>query len=164
MPRQRTAKEDRKTTTGTETRRREKIDRVWNKRGRGLRLAILFERSLRVPAVLFQILLEERFKLIEWNRAFAAAVVQIGVRRAGNKIQLFVVRILIPFNHISVRVFAKVARVRLVAVNDQHGGAYFVRGIDGDYLNVIGLPVCLAAELAKEHFGIDIFSETHKNK
>ena len=46
----------------------------------------------------------------------------------------------------------------------QGGGAYFVRGLDGDYLNVIGLPVCLIAKLAKDNFGIDIFSREHKNK
>ncbi len=35
-------------------------------------------------------------------------------------------------------------------------GALFVKGIEGDYFNVVGLPLCALFEAIKEDFGIDI--------
>ncbi|MBQ7501044.1 MAG: septum formation protein Maf [Clostridia bacterium] len=44
----------------------------------------------------------------------------------------------------------------------QGRAAFFVSRIVGDYLNVIGLPVCLCAGLAAGEFGIDLFSAEHR--
>ena len=38
----------------------------------------------------------------------------------------------------------------------QGKGALFVKGIDGDYFNVVGLPLCALFEAIKDEFGIDI--------
>ena len=38
----------------------------------------------------------------------------------------------------------------------QEKGAVFVEKIDGDYSNVVGLPVCALAVLLAEEFSIDI--------
>ena len=36
-------------------------------------------------------------------------------------------------------------------------GALFVEGIEGDYFNVVGLPLCRLGKLLKESFGIDLW-------
>ena len=38
-------------------------------------------------------------------------------------------------------------------------GALFVEKIDGDYFNVVGLPICALAKSLKEGFGIEFFNE-----
>lgn len=40
----------------------------------------------------------------------------------------------------------------------QELGALFVEGIDGDYFNVVGLPLCRLGKLLKESFEIDLLS------
>ena len=39
----------------------------------------------------------------------------------------------------------------------QNIGSIFVEGINGDYFNVVGLPVCSLCKLLKENFGIKCF-------
>lgn len=39
----------------------------------------------------------------------------------------------------------------------QRRGSVFVEKIDGDYFNVVGLPVCALVTLLKNEFGVDIF-------
>ncbi|MBO7161082.1 MAG: Maf family protein, partial [Paludibacteraceae bacterium] len=36
-------------------------------------------------------------------------------------------------------------------------GSIFVKGINGDYFNVVGLPVCRLCKVLKEDFGIKCF-------
>lgn len=40
----------------------------------------------------------------------------------------------------------------------QDFGALLVKKIDGDYFNVVGLPLCKLGSIAKEEFGIDLMS------
>ena len=44
----------------------------------------------------------------------------------------------------------------------QKKGSMFVEKIDGDYFNVVGLPVCSLVKLLKEEFFIDILKGTQK--
>lgn len=40
----------------------------------------------------------------------------------------------------------------------QELGSFFIEGIEGDYFNVVGLPVCKLGKLLKEEFSLDILS------
>ncbi len=46
----------------------------------------------------------------------------------------------------------------------QNLGALFVEKIDGDYFNVVGLPVCKLGETLKKEFGINIIDDFSLNK
>ena len=46
----------------------------------------------------------------------------------------------------------------------QNLGALFVEKIDGDYFNVVGLPVCKLGEALKKEFGINIIDDFSLNK
>lgn len=40
----------------------------------------------------------------------------------------------------------------------QEYGAAFVKGICGDYFNVVGLPICRLCDVLKKEFETDIFA------
>jgi len=41
----------------------------------------------------------------------------------------------------------------------QERGSIFVSGIEGDYFNIVGLPVCRLAEVLRRDFGYDILGD-----
>lgn len=41
----------------------------------------------------------------------------------------------------------------------QELGALFVEGVDGDYFNVVGLPLCKLGKMLKKHFSVDLLAE-----
>ena len=41
----------------------------------------------------------------------------------------------------------------------QERGSIFVRRIEGDYFNIVGLPVCRLAEVLRRDFGYDILGD-----
>ena len=76
--------------------------------------------------VLFQILTEECLELIERDRVLTAAVVEVGMYRVGDDIQLFVFGVFTAFNHIRICVFTEIAGMRFFSVDDQHSAADLV--------------------------------------
>ena len=63
-----------------------------------------FPEFISFHRLLLQILIEERFQLVERDRFFATAVIEIGVDRIRNDHQFFVVRILAVFDHVRIGV------------------------------------------------------------
>ena len=76
--------------------------------------------------VLFQILTEECLELIERDRVLSSAVVEIGVNRVGDDIQLFVIGVFTVVDHIRICVFTELAGMRFFAVDDQHSTANLI--------------------------------------
>ena len=71
-----------------------------------------------------EILLEKLLNFIKGNDVFA--IIEIGVHRAGNEKQLFVPGVGVVSHHFGKGVLTEIARVRLVAVDDQNGTADLV--------------------------------------
>ena len=75
------------------------------------------------PSTSWHVFLKEACDFVKRNGILAAAVVEIGVARAGDDEKLLVLRVLAVLHHVGVSVFAEIAGVSRVAVDDQDRGA-----------------------------------------
>jgi septum formation protein len=88
------------------------------------------------------------------------------IRKSDNKVQAGYEKTLVDFRPLSKEMIDAYIQTgepldKAGAYGIQGIGAVFVKGIKGDYSNVVGLPLCrIATELEK--FGINILGNTHR--
>ena len=72
---------------------------------------------------LLQIFSEKCIQLIEGDRIFPAAVIEIGMDGPRNDHQFFVVRVLAAVDHVGIGVTAEIAGMGFLAMNQENSAA-----------------------------------------
>ena len=69
---------------------------------------------------------EKCIQLVERDGIFSTAIVEIGVDGTGDDHEFLVVRVFAVFDHVGIGVFAEIAGMGVLAVNQKDGAAYLI--------------------------------------